>query len=622
MSQELRFQAAARNIADDIVAQARSDDDSVHWVTVGVANDRTERWRASADLYSGTAGIALFLIEASSQLGENSYLDVALAALDWCEREMSGNGNYSVFGGRMGISLARLRAAAMTGDSAHLEAALRVASGYEPYVASATAGEFLGGLAGAMLGFLHLHQQTEEPSLIGAIHACAKRLILSARWTPEGLCWDVAREHIKGLCGMSHGAAGIAFSLLEADAYLDEPAYRQIALEALRYEKCSYDPDRQLWLDFRKLVPQRAGSYEEEEPPLTEEFLMRPGVMDAWCHGSAGIAISRLRALELLGMEWYEESMRAITRTRTATYSIVGREDFTLCHGACGNATVFLEAWRVLGDRKYRMWAEEIGERAIASHERTGLFYSGYAVFGRPEDLSLMMGNAGIGHFFLQLDGDTPNILAPRIAGKAASQSHRGSDDCVALVLAQRLMPESMSAIEENCPAECELFFAGWRERSEVLAFLALQTAKAGLHETFELESEKGRMRDSCPSFALVTVVRSRENRRSAGLTHDDLGRFRFQLAAFSLVWTSPAESDPLRLLRVADTDVAEIRLSDFSAAVLAAFINPATLDGAIRSLEKLLEANSELTTAALQKAVQSQLMDAIRAGLIVVAEP
>jgi len=618
MNPKERFRSAATGIADDILKQARSDDQLLYWMTAAIGPDgKTAVWRASADLYSGTSGIALFLLDAGHALGKPAYLEAALGALAWCERTAARDQNHSFYLGRLGIAFARLRAAAITGDSRHLEHALRLAEGYESYVANATVNDLLGGLAGSMVGFLHLHQQTREPWIIKAIHALAGRLASTARWTPEGLCWDVRGGYIKGLCGMSHGAAGVAFALLEADAYLDEPAYRRLALEALRYETAHYDAEQATWPDFRKI----SSPMTEEQAALPDAILSTPSMMDAWCHGAPGIALSRLRAMELLGAEWHDDCLRAIARTRLTIGSATAASNFTLCHGACGNAVAVLEASRVLGDARYRAWAEEIGERAIASRDRDGFYYSGYASVGRPEDLSLMMGNAGIAQFFLQLAGDAANVLSPRVTADERGEGSSVNIGTVVRALAGGLLPASMAAIEARSGAESRAFLDRWRERGELLAFVADECSRVGAAEQFALDSQKLRMLAECPSFALVTVVQARDNDRLAGIATDKLTSCRLQLAAFSQIWRSQVEADPPRLLRIVNAQVTELALSEFSASLLEACTAPTTLDSVIRSLEQIMETKTSQATTALRQIAETQVLGMLSAGLIVVVE-
>src|SRR5436190_12846048 len=120
-----QFAAAARCIADELCAQARSDDDSAHWLTASFEpGARRAEWHALPDLYGGAAGIALFLLEAGHVLSSSRYTEMALAGLQWSDRHVPAWLPYGFYSGRLGIAFAFLRAHLVTGDSRWLERAL------------------------------------------------------------------------------------------------------------------------------------------------------------------------------------------------------------------------------------------------------------------------------------------------------------------------------------------------------------------------------------------------------------------------------------------------------------------------------------------------------------------
>ncbi len=77
-------------------------------------------------------------------------------------------------------------------------------------------------------------------------------------------------------------------------------------------------------------------------------------------------------------------------------------ENYSLCHGLGGNAELFILAADVLGDERYRGIAEMIGDRGIQSvHMMRNPWPCG--VLSGGETPNLMLGTAGIGHFYLRL---------------------------------------------------------------------------------------------------------------------------------------------------------------------------------------------------------------------------
>jgi lantibiotic modifying enzyme len=117
------------------------------------------------------------------------------------------------------------------------------------------------------------------------------------------------------LTGLTHGAAGIALALAEAGVALDQPAYLDAALRGLAYEAGTFDEAEGNWPDLRESA---AG-----------------GFMLGWCAGAPGIALTRLRLLEILpdadqAATWRDEL--AAAGRATAEAPLLSRD-----HLCCGN---------------------------------------------------------------------------------------------------------------------------------------------------------------------------------------------------------------------------------------------------------------------------------------------
>ena len=111
--------------------------------------------------------------------------------------------------------------------------------------------------------------------------------------TPHG--WSWASPGIRDphhLCGLSHGAAGIGWALLELFAATGDERFRAGAAGAFAYERSWLDARTGTWPDLR-IGGQRRG-------PAAPGGATATGT---WCHGEAGIALTRLRAVALLGAD-------------------------------------------------------------------------------------------------------------------------------------------------------------------------------------------------------------------------------------------------------------------------------------------------------------------------------
>jgi len=209
-------------------------------------------------------------------------------------------------------------------------------------------------------------------------------------------------ENPRPLTGLSHGAAGIGAALLELFQATRASEFREAAEAAFAWERRWFDEDAANWPDFRGVAVNAKPIRHPSSFPV------------AWCHGSAGIALSRLRAYGILGSEAYRRE--AVTALRTTVRGTVaalraGPGNFGLCHGVAGNAAVVLQGFRTLP-------AELSGGKPLAMEAAAaGLKY------GRPgapwpfgelggDAPGLMLGLAGVGHFYLALgDAALPSLL-------------------------------------------------------------------------------------------------------------------------------------------------------------------------------------------------------------------
>src|SRR5208283_1656347 len=103
--------------------------------------------------------------------------------------------------------------------------------------------------------------------------------------------WDAEESSGAGtaqapLTGMSHGASGIAFALLELHAATGRSQFLEAARGGFAYEDSLFDPKVGNWPDLRA-----AG--DPGTAPLP------PSHGRTWCHGAPGIALARLRAVAL-----------------------------------------------------------------------------------------------------------------------------------------------------------------------------------------------------------------------------------------------------------------------------------------------------------------------------------
>ncbi len=135
-----------------------------------------------------------------------------------------------------------------------------------------------------------------------------------------------------------------------------------------------------------------------------------------------GIALSRMRCHHLLGTNQYrEDAVAAVDATKAATKLRTPETDFSLCHGTSGRCEVLLYAGDVLRDTEAAAIAEDCAQEAMARHGGGSIpWICGTA--GGASDPSLMVGEAGIGYFFLRLA--RPATFSVLATAELANTSH------------------------------------------------------------------------------------------------------------------------------------------------------------------------------------------------------
>jgi lantibiotic modifying enzyme len=353
------------------------------------------------DLYGGTAGIGWFLAELASRFPDPFLRRTAEAALRQTIARMDRHeaaAPHGFYGGTAGVGAALVLAGRILGFDEAVEAG-RVLLLRLPLAPSAPDGtDLISGLAGTILALCAAGGALADPALIARGGGAAEALLaMAVRGPDDALSWPSMAGTRANLTGFAHGTAGIAHALLELDSLAADIALRDAAAAAFTYEAGHFDPDRGGWPDFRLL------------PGYPADQIFYPV---AWCHGAAGIAQGRLAAAAR-GMEVAAalEAGLAATAAEAARLAPAGEIDLTLCHGLLGLADALLDArnaGRTAGDEALAATIR----RAATWDETEQPWPSG--LLTREELSGLMMGNAGIGWFFLRLaDPGLGSILVP-----------------------------------------------------------------------------------------------------------------------------------------------------------------------------------------------------------------
>jgi lantibiotic modifying enzyme len=338
------------------------------------------------DVYSGQAGILLFLADLH-RTAPHPALREALVQGGSALRSAaasSGNLNGGLYSGWAGIGLTYLALAQALGDAAWLDEALAVGARVESLPNPSL--DLISGATGEGLFFLALHEKTGDERWLTAARARGDLLLRHSIPEAGGLKWPMAVGSPWIYTGLSHGTAGVGYFLARLAQALepkDEAPYRDGAIAAGRY--------------LRAVVKTQGGTvaWHRREPDQVHQQQVQ------WCHGPPGIGLFFLALHSLTGAA---EDLAWAERTGEATHTFGAVLGACLCHGTPGNAALFLALHRRTGAA---VWRERAEAYARATWESRSL------VEGMPRWRSidgtnafnpgLMVGAAGVGHFFLQL---------------------------------------------------------------------------------------------------------------------------------------------------------------------------------------------------------------------------
>lgn len=252
--------------------------------------------------------------------------------------------------------------------------------------------DFVSGAAGAVQPLIDVLQAGRDPLAERVLGKVAEHL--RAQQDPRSGGWPTEYAD-QPLTGFSHGAGGIGLALLRAGVALRSEEFVAAGARGLAYEHSVRDDELGNWPDLRR--ESGAGAF-----------------MVAWCHGAPGIALARLRALQVAGdhpdSPTWREDLRIAAAT-TAAAPLVGLDH--ICCGNLGRSHVLSEVGAWLRDPALTARAVEITEDVLAHWQQTGEFRLNELGPGsRAAYPSTMTGLPGIGLHLLDPTGSLLTMLS------------------------------------------------------------------------------------------------------------------------------------------------------------------------------------------------------------------
>lgn len=385
----------AEEIAAEIQQQAIcGTDSSLTWIGLTYFPDieRCQFQPLGMTFYDGTGGIALFLAALAQVTGNSQFGDFALRALlpirqfflsadqDYV-REITQELGIGGASGIGSIVYSLVKISQFLNMPALDEDALRIAKLITPeMIATDQKCDIIGGAAGAVLGLLALHQHTRESDALQTAIDCGQHLL---RYCESAYSSQSRTASVKPLSGFSHGAAGIAYSLLQLYAITQNEAYLAAAQQAIVYESQVLSTTEGNWSIVSSVSNPSAA----------------PVFWSTWCYGAPGIGLGRLAGLPI----YQTEVILTDIDVALATTQKTGLQEIDhLCCGNLGRAEVLLVAGQKLANSRWSQAAYELATQVVQRASQTGH----YQLFsGLPTPVfspCFFQGMAGIGYQLLR----------------------------------------------------------------------------------------------------------------------------------------------------------------------------------------------------------------------------
>lgn len=202
------------------------------------------------------------------------------------------------------------------------------------------------GVAGAGLALLRLWRATGSPELLDRARECADEVLGAMRADGERVSWTATGESMLAgevHWGFAHGVAGIGSFLLEAAEITGDQRYSDVARRCAGTLADVVDRDG------------AAAFWAGGEPDENADTVRMTGL----CNGSSGVGTFLLHYFAATGSTTARElAEAAAVAVRCANWTAHP----LWCHGLASDGDFLLDCAGVLGEPRYRDWAEETAE--------------------------------------------------------------------------------------------------------------------------------------------------------------------------------------------------------------------------------------------------------------------
>lgn len=415
----------AIEIGKEIIDKAIIDSNGIHWKTVKSITIMGDlETDVDETISTGVSGIILFYTELYNATKSEIYLEYINSSAQWlinhCQKKPATHGFYS---GRMGVVFVLLKVAEVTQREHYHQKAIEIAMQFKNITTVPTQNYNLyNGLAGSILGLLYLHAELKENWILDSIFEGVEDLIKNVKSNNIGFYWDVPFVEskvisTKPLCSMPLGSGGIGLLFLYLSQYFDNRDYEYVGMQALNYEDQYYNESLTNWKDFRldvdyKTLKRLRNSYLKGDH---SHFESKNYCAD-WIFGIVGNSFTRLSAYYILKDKYSNNIINAIESKLNVNDIESQLSNYTIATGKSGLGLLLITQSYFKKNKVFLENALSLAKKGINERATKGFYQFGFNVDEEYEDDSLLMGNAGIGYFYLKLlTKDSDHILLPTL---------------------------------------------------------------------------------------------------------------------------------------------------------------------------------------------------------------
>lgn len=413
---DARYLDAAVKAGNWIRATAMREPNGTTWPAVPPDKKTVQR-----DLYSGTPGVVLFLLELHRATGERAWLDLATSGADYLAASvpdtLSGDEGAGLYSGLAGIAYTLEETARISGREAYRTAARKALGAISAGAKSVGEGvewsdttDIISGNAGIGLALLWLSAAQKDAGAHTLAVRAGRRLAEREFRTGDRSLWMMSPSFTRNMPNFSHGTAGVSYFLATLAGDLKDERFRDAAIRGAKY--------------LQSVATPTAGNGQRifhNDPDGRDLYYL------SWCHGPAGTARLFHRLGAVTGDNAWSSYVPRLARGTIASgvpkQSPGFWNNISQCCGNCGVSDFFVAMHGLTSDASYLTFARTCADDVLvrATPEGDGLKWIQAENRVSPNvvlaQTGLMQGAAGVGLSMLRLDGALrgrkPTIVLP-----------------------------------------------------------------------------------------------------------------------------------------------------------------------------------------------------------------